>query len=88
MKTEFLDVAYEKAYNVYMKDAVDYVDDTKLWTSIRNGCFLGVLLIAYIVIIMQFINQLKREIWHTRGLLNMMPTRYLLNNKNLKKKLL
>ena len=71
-----------------MKDGDNFIENTKKWTSIRNGCFLGVFILAYLLGVTQFISQLKHKIWQTKGLLNLIPIKFLLGSKDLKNMLL
>lgn len=82
----FLDVAYEQLLNAFMDDAGNYVGKMKMLTSVRNGCFLSVLILFYSVAIIKFIETLKDEIWKTKGLLNFIPTKFLIKNSELKNK--
>ncbi|MDR3547581.1 MAG: hypothetical protein P4M11_04795 [Candidatus Pacebacteria bacterium] len=72
----------------YLDDSYSFFDSTKSWTAIKNGCFLGALVLSYFFIISGFISRLKEEIWQTKGLLNLIPTRFILSSPELKFKFL
>lgn len=81
-------MAYKMLAETYMEDGSNYVQNTKMWTSLRNGCFIGVLILVYLFGIIRFINNLKYKIWQTKGLLNIIPTKFLLTNANFKTRML
>jgi len=84
MKTIFLNVGYEKLIDAFVKDATNYVKSTEMWTSIRNSSFLFALVVVYILIISGFISRLNQEIWRAKGLLDVIPTKFLLANSELR----
>lgn len=72
----------------YTEDGKGFIDNTKVWTSLRNGCFIGVLALAYLFGIIRFINRLEYKLWQAKGLLNIIPTKLLLTSTNIKAKLI
>ncbi len=88
IKDHFLDMAYEMLSQAYLADADTFFGNAKSWTAIRNGCFMGLLVVSYFWIILGFIRRLKDEIWQTKGLLNLIPTKFILTNQDLKLKFL
>ena len=72
----------------FMNDAFAYFDKVLLIEFIKMLCFIIGLIVAFVLIFVPFLNQLKIKIWQTRGMLNMIPTKLLLNNDNLKEQFL
>ena len=78
IKNEFLDLAYVKLVELYMEESKNYIDNSKNWTLIRVVCFIIALILTYIFLLMRFMNNLTNEIWQTKGLLNLIPIKFLI----------
>lgn len=88
IKDNFLDVGYDALEDTFMGEAIGFFGNTKTWTAIKDACFMVAFLLGYIFIINGFLNRLKEEMWQTKGLLNLIPTKFILNNPELKIKFL
>jgi len=84
----FIEYGFDMSVDAYLQDADNFFVNAKSWTAIRNSCFIAALLISYFGIVVGFINRLKNEIWQTKGLLNLIPTKFVLSNHELKVKFL
>jgi len=85
IKGEYIDEAIEKSYDAFKYNVEDYFYQSVTISAIKWSCFSVALLIAYIVIFRPFLTQLKEEIWLTEGMLNLIPTKLLLENTDLRK---
>ncbi len=83
-----MDPAYNLQQNTYYYEAIDFYDNSRTWVSIKDGCFMAALVLAYVFILLRFLDRLKTEIWHTKGLLSLIPTSFILNNPELRLKFL
>lgn len=88
IKCAYLDIGFTLLADNYMKDSNDYFNKSMKLASVRNGCYIAACLLAYLFILRRFIRQINDEIWQTKGLLNLIPTNFLLANMKMRSKLL
>ena len=46
-------------------------------------CFFVILVLMYVIIYFQFLSKLRDDIWVTEGIINLIPTKLLIENKKL-----
>eukprot|EP00831_Metopus_contortus_P028958 TRINITY_DN23923_c0_g1_i1.p1 TRINITY_DN23923_c0_g1~~TRINITY_DN23923_c0_g1_i1.p1 ORF type:complete len:202 (-),score=55.00 TRINITY_DN23923_c0_g1_i1:22-627(-) len=71
--------------SAFFSDIIDYIEQFQLICLLKGILFCIVLIAAYLFFVRRFIIQLKEEIWETKGILNLIPTRFIMNNSVLKK---
>jgi hypothetical protein len=85
---EYLFLGLDLIFQEFLKSTYGYFDDIKLIGLMKMLGFIFALIFAYIFIFNKFLDQLKREIWQTKGMLNMIPTKLLLKHPKLKEQFL
>ena len=84
MKIALLDNAYLVLENAYKDDTSKYITNSKIWTILRNILYMLLLLITFLLAITKFIEYLMNKIYETKGLLNLIPIKFVINNSKLK----
>ena len=88
VKTNFMNPAYLKLTETFKEETESYLNRIKLWTSVKNSCFLAIAILIYVLIFIRFMKQLQSEIWETKGLLTLIPISLISSNPDLKSKYL
>ncbi len=75
-------------FSEFLDNSQSYFDETKLIGLLKMFGFFLLVFLSYTFIMFFFLLRLKKEIWKTKSMLNMIPTKILLNNDSLKNKFL
>ncbi len=73
------------AYERFRSSAENKFYQSETVAAVKWACFSVALVAAYILICAPFLSQLKDEIWLTEGMINLIPTKLLMENAELKK---
>ena len=72
------------SYETFMGDVKNYFKSFTMISQVKLACFIVVILIMYLIFEHSFLKQFRDDIWLTQAMINLIPTKLLLNNKKLK----
>eukprot|EP01022_Parablepharisma_sp_SALTPOND_P029356 TRINITY_DN732_c0_g1_i1.p1 TRINITY_DN732_c0_g1~~TRINITY_DN732_c0_g1_i1.p1 ORF type:complete len:1598 (+),score=155.57 TRINITY_DN732_c0_g1_i1:3349-8142(+) len=87
-KDKYINPAMWELQEMIFKDSKEYYENTKTVDISKAVAFIISLLLIIVLIWNSFISSLKKEVFRARGILNLIPTDFILNNDSIRKEVM
>ena len=84
LKFKYIDVAMSLSYDIFKNHIEEYFSQLIRDLLIKFIIFVLIMIFMYFIILKRLINDLIRELKTIKGIISLIPTKLLENNKNLK----